>query len=67
MGCDLSADLKLIDEALQGLGPRDHQNAALVATEYVAEVASVAGHKPIAPCIDGRSQDRRVFGHDLRD
>jgi hypothetical protein len=26
----------------------------------------VAGHKPIAPCIDGRSQDRSVFGHDLR-
>jgi len=54
------------DEASQGLGRRDHQDAALLATEQAAEVVSVAGHKPIASCIDGRSQDWSVFGHDLR-
>jgi hypothetical protein len=32
-GCDLPADLKLIDEASQGFGRRDHQDAALVAAE----------------------------------
>jgi hypothetical protein len=33
MECDLPADLKLIHEASQGLGWRDHQDAALVAAE----------------------------------
>ena len=53
-------------KALQGPGWRNDPHAALDVAQYLAEVASVTGYEPIAPCIDGCSQDRSVFGHDLR-